>query len=137
MIEDALYEMLAGTAQGGNPVQDRIYEGLRSKGARLPAVVYRRIQTDREFDMEGQIGATQSVFLLVIYAATFREARTIREHIRTRLAPVGGLRGRFSGVEIDGAFIEDERHATVDDQAGDEHGRLTLTLRIAHQERRP
>ena len=91
MIEEAFVTLLADLAP--------VYPAYLPERADRPAIVYRRISTNRNLDHDGPVDLVAARFQFSAHAQTHPEALALARSIRER------IHGRRGGVTIDGIVL--------------------------------
>ena len=91
MIEESFVILLADLAP--------VYPAYLPERADRPAIVYRRISTNRELTHDGPNGLAEARFQLSAHAGTHPEALDLARAIRDR------IHGRRGGVTTDGIIL--------------------------------
>lgn len=112
MTIDAALNQLLIASPAFAAVGDRVYPKKLPENPVYPAIVYHRISTVREHSHEGSSNLAAVRIQFDIYARTYVAARDAAEGLRSVL---DGFRGVVDGVDINGAFNEDEDDGYDDD----------------------
>ncbi len=112
MTIDAAINQLLIASPAFASVGDRVYPKKLPENPVYPAIVYHRISTVREHSHDGSSSLAAARFQFDIYARSYVAARDAAEALRSIL---DGFRGVVAGVDINGAFNEDEDDGYDDD----------------------
>lgn len=140
MIETALYSILSGDADIAAMVSTRVYPLERPQKSALPAIVYRRVSGQRDYDMEGATELVDSRFFIECWAkkqpgkSAYLVAKELRAKVRDRFCPVGGFRETIGTTEIQGIFINGEDDSRTDGAVGTGRVKVNLDCTIWHKE---
>jgi hypothetical protein len=91
MIEESLVTLLADLAA--------VYPAYLPERADRPAIVYRRISTNRDLNHDGPTGLVEARFQIAAHAEKHPEALDLARSIRAR------IHGRRGGVTTDGIVL--------------------------------
>ena len=105
-MEEAIINRLLATAGVTALVGTRVYPGARTQGSALPALVFNRISGVRDYTMTQASGLVESRVMVDVWAASYGAAKTLARAARAALS---GISGTFSGIEIQGVFLDGER----------------------------
>lgn len=105
-MEDAIINRLLATAGVTALVGTRVYPGVRTQGSSLPALVFNRISGARDYTMIEASGLVESRVQIDAWAEAYNAAKALAHAVREALS---GIKGTFSGIEIDGVFLDSER----------------------------
>ncbi len=108
VIEEALYSHLAADAGVSALVGDRIYPTLAPQEAELPYLVYQRVSGPRVRSHGGPSGLAHPRFQITGAAETYPSLRAVMNAVRAALDGFKGTMGGTGGVEVGGAFVENE-----------------------------
>lgn len=123
-IEEALrYHIVNATAVAFD-VGDRCYPNEAPQKAKMPYVVYQRIDTVRERHLRGSSGLAHPRFQLDIYSRNYDEARRIANNLRLTLDARRSFDMGPSGQTVNIRSIElvDEAHDALPPADGTEKG---------------
>ena len=91
MIEQSLYDALRLNAPVAALVGTRIRAMRLKQGDTFPALVYSRISTAAENDLDGHAGLDNCRFQVDCYSEGFTEARTLAAAVKTAMNAAGHL----------------------------------------------
>ena len=103
-FEEGLFFYLDNHAGLSMEVDDRIYPSVLPQEPTLPAVVYHRISTPREFELENSL-LPHPRFQFDCWAEDFERAKAVQEQVRLALDLYKGLMGDYT---VQTVIIEDE-----------------------------
>lgn len=103
-FEEGLFFYLDNHAGLSREVDDRIYPSLLPQDPVLPAVVYHRISTPREFELQNSF-LPHPRFQFDCWAEDFQRAKAVGEQVRLALDLYKGLMGDYT---VQTVIIEDE-----------------------------
>ncbi len=108
VIEEALFAHLSADAGVAALVGNRIYPIEAPQEAVLPYVVYQRISGPRVRSHSGPSHLAQPRFQITGAAATYPSLRAVMNAVRVALDGFRGTMGSGPGVDVGGAFVENE-----------------------------
>lgn len=129
LIEEAIFAHLSADAGVSAAVSDRVYPVELPRPPLYPAIVYHRISAPREHTHDGSAKFASPRFQFDCLAGTFLEARRIQEAVRVALDGFKGTMGGVGGVEVHGAFVEDDR-SDLETGADDELGVYSMSIDV-------
>lgn len=127
-LEEALYSHMTNQAGITALVGARIYPILMAQTAILPAIVYTRISTVREYSLSGFTGMTTARIQIDIMAQYASTAKTIADSVRFSLDGFVGLMGDVRIAQI----MTDDEQAFYDNQT--EYKRIMLDFLVTYYE---
>jgi hypothetical protein len=84
----------------------RIYPFVMPQDALKPAVVYQRIDTQRDYSHSGEEDVKEARLQVTLWASDYAQAKTVGAKL---VASLGAWRGTFGGVTITDTELLDER----------------------------
>ena len=111
-IEEALDTYLQSNTDLTELIGTRLYPKKLPQKPTLPAVVYHRISGPREHSMDGSSGLAHPRFQFDMYGRTYAAAKDVSDKMRLAL---DAFKGTIGGVDINGAFLEDDSDGYDDD----------------------
>jgi putative heme degradation protein len=108
MIHEAIRTRLTSVSAVTALVSTRIYPNVLPQSPTLPALVYQRIDEQRETAMSADPGVVRARMQVSAWATTFGAARNAAEEVRKALQRYRGTPSG-SGTEVLDVFIEDVR----------------------------
>ncbi len=131
-MEEALVAVLLADAALAAIVGPRITWQVRPQGDALPAIVLQRVSGARDYAMEGPTGLVQSRVQMDCWSVTYASALAVARALRNLLS---GLRTEAGGTELQGCFIDLERHSfEKDGEAAQAFHRVMIDFQIWHSE---
>ena len=125
-MEEAIINRLLATAGVTALVGTRVYPGVRTQGAALPALVFNRISGVRDYTMIEASGQVESRVQIDAWAASYAAAKTLARAVRASLS---GIAGTYSGVEVQGVFLDGERDS-FEGEAPDRLYRVSMDFNV-------
>lgn len=118
-IEEAIFHLVSNdagvTALLGSGTACRVYPKKLPQTPTLPAVVYHRIDTPREHSQQGASELAHPRFQFDCWAETRSGAKAVADAVRLALDGFQGSMGSAPGIDVSGAFAEDESDEYDDD----------------------
>lgn len=131
-MEEALVAFLLADAALAGLVATRITWQSRPQGEALPAVTLQRVSGARDYHMQGPSGLVQSRVQVDCWGATYASALAVSRAVRSLLS---GIRTETGGIELQGAFIDGERHDfEKDGNAAQAFHRVMIDFQVWHSE---
>ncbi len=130
-MEEALTAVLLASAALTGLVGDRVNWNERAQGSALPAVLLQRVSGVRDYTLGAASGLVRSRVQVDCWGADYLGAK---RPARAVIAAVSGLTGTFSGIEVQGCFVENERDLSEEAAGGTRLHRVSLDLIIWHSE---
>jgi hypothetical protein len=125
-MEEAIINRLLATAGVTALVGTRVYPGARTQGSSLPALVFNRISGVRDYTMTEASGQVESRVQIDAWAVSYAAAKTLARAVRACLS---GIKGTYSGVAIQGVFLDGERD-TFEGEAPDRIYRVSMDFNV-------
>lgn len=114
-LEEALYTYLSTYAGLIALTSTRIYPEEKPQGCTMPAVIFSRISTNREYTM----GLTQELssprFQITAYSDTHKGMLDVKAQLRTALLGYSGTMGGAGGVTVQTIVLDDENTGYEDE----------------------
>lgn len=111
-IEEAIRDKLLNDANVSALVGTRIYSSELPQKPTYPALIYERVDSERDFTMEGPSGFVESTFQIRVYAESYQEAKDLSNKTRQAL---NGLSEIVLGVRIHAIFLQSDSDEFDDD----------------------
>lgn len=89
MSESSIYSTLSNDSGVSNLVSSRIYPNRRPQDSALPSIMYFRAVTNPENELKGGAGIDQIRYQIESYGATFSDARSVADAVRTAMEGAG------------------------------------------------
>lgn len=125
-MEEAIINRLLATAGVTALVGTRVYPGTRRQGSPLPALVFNRISGVRDYTMVEPSGLVESRVQIDAWASEWLGAKTLARAVRASLS---GIKGTFSGIEVQGVFLDGERD-TFEGEAPERLYRVSMDFNV-------
>ena len=129
-MEELLTSYLLASAPVTLLVDESVSWNVRPQIETVPAVVLTRISGDRDYNFAGPSGLVQSRIQIDCWAVTHSDAIAVSRAVRTALS---GARFSDTGVEVQGTFLDTERHFYEEEEAERFH-RVSLDFILWHSE---
>lgn len=107
-IETALRAHLANHSGLAALVGGRIYPLILPQDPALPAVTYQKVSESSEYIHDGVSSIRKGRLQLDCWAATYATAKAVAAQVKASLHRFSGVLGGAGGVQVGGAWIEDE-----------------------------
>lgn len=114
-IEAAITKHLTEAAGLAGVLGGRVYPKHLPQNPTYPAIAYHRISGPREHSHDGSSGLAHPRFQLDLFARTHVAAKDLAEKVRLALDGYKGVMGGVGGVDVNGAFLEDDDDGYDDD----------------------
>lgn len=133
LIESWVKQTLLQTQPVTALVGNRVYPVGRPQGAVMPAIVYRRMRTVRNYHMRGNSGKVETTIRIHAVCAEYEDSKALLDAMRP---PFDGKRYPASSFGISQVTIADEADAFEAPQFGDEAPAYIpyLDVQIVHTE---
>ena len=128
VIEEAVRWKLVNVAGVSALVSTRVYSSELPQKPTYPAVIYERVDSQRDYTLSGPSGFVTSTFQLRAYAETYGGAKTLAVKIRQS---INGMEGTILGVRLLGVFLQSESDE-FDDEL--QNNSVLLDYTINHDE---
>ena len=129
MIEKAIAARLGATSAVTDLVSTRFYHGLLPQDVAFPAIVFFRINTERDdFAHDGPMGVAEATIQVSCYGERTSEVMAVSEAVRTALY---GWSGTAGGVNVLRVTMQNELFLY---EADEELKNLTLDLSVLFRE---
>lgn len=129
-MEEKLVQYLLDDGTLAGLVGEQVRWQFLPQGSDLPAVALHRISGVRNYTNSGPSDLVESRVQIDSWGRTYAEALAVSRAVRARLS---GLREQLSGVDFQGAFIDQERHE-YDPEAQERVHRVSQDFQIWHSE---
>lgn len=131
-MEEALIDFMLENPALVALVSDRIDWQTRPQGASLPAITLQRVSGARDYAMEGPTGLVRSRMQVDCWGSTYASALGAARAVRDLLS---GVRTAIGDIQLQGAFIDSERHDfEKDGNAAEGFHRVSMDFIIWHSE---
>lgn len=107
-IEQAILTELLAASGLTTFVGERIYYVKAPQDVEKPYIVFLKVSAPREHDHDGASHLVRATFQFSSFAETYYEAKQVTEQIQSALQAFSGTMGTGAGVEVGGAFYENE-----------------------------
>lgn len=108
-LVEALYAGMCANGPIAGLVTTRIYNKVAPQKPTYPLIVMHRIATGRENSNDGPLDLADAVMQFNCLSKTSSQARQVAAAVRLFIDGYVGSMGGASGVEVNGAFVDDER----------------------------
>lgn len=133
-MEEALIGFMLSDAPLKALVGDRIDWQKRPQGDALPSISMQRVSGVRDYAMQGPTGLVQSRVQVDCWGETYASALAVARAARDLLS---GIRRHIGATELQGAFIDGERHDfEKEGNAAEGFHRISMDFQIWHSENR-
>lgn len=113
-------------------VETRIDWQKRPQGDTLPSISMQRVSGVRDYAMQGATGLVQSRVQIDCWGETYASTLAVARAVRDLLS---GIRRNLGSTELQGAFIDSERHGyEKDGNAAEAFHRISMDFQIWHSE---
>lgn len=135
-IRAAIKQYLGGQAALTAIVEDRIFPVARPQSSDLPAIVFKRLNGAHAHWITGGAGRADPRFMVDCLAATYADADTLAEAVRTVMQ---GFSGTVNGVVITSVILDDEADDIDEPQDGTDRVafHIPLIFKIQYRESIP
>jgi len=103
MKDQAIFEIISNNTDISNIVSDNISPVQRPQDSAVPAMVYRRVFSTREYSDDGEIELIDQSYDLFAYAETYSELESLISAIET----LSGTKGTFAGEQLEYITVEE------------------------------
>ncbi|MDR8390997.1 DUF3168 domain-containing protein [Aliifodinibius sp. S!AR15-10] len=100
--DEAIFSLITGDTEINNEINDRVTPIVRDEGSGFPAITYRTVNSNREYDNDG-ISIVDHSFDVHVYAKTYSKMMEIAQLIEDNLSEKSGT---FGGETIEYVRIE-------------------------------
>lgn len=114
-LNEALYAYLTSDPDLFALVGTRVYPRRAPQDPTFPLIVVHRIATPRDSSNDGPDGLPMPLMQLNCVAKTTEESSKVADLVRLLLDGFQGSMGGAGGVEVNGAFVDDERDVYDDE----------------------
>jgi hypothetical protein len=129
-MEELLSSTLLADSPLYNLVSNRITWNTRPQLSAVPAIVLTKVSSIRDYHMAGSSGLVTTRVQVDCWALTFASAVAVARAVRVALS---GSTFSDSGVEVQGAFLDGERHF-FEEATAERFHRVSLDFEIWHSE---
>lgn len=105
-IEQALFDKISNAPAISALVGTRFYPRELPQEVDYPALTYFRVDTPRDYALDGPAGLARPRFQIGIFSDTFEDLPAVSKQLRTVL---NGFSGNVDGYTIQAIELEDER----------------------------
>lgn len=131
-MEEALVDFMLRDAGLAALVATRINWQARPQGDALPSISLQRVSGVRDYAMQGPTGLVESRVQVDCWGSTYASALAVARSVRDLLS---GVRRNLGSTQLQGAFIDSERHDfEKDGNAAEGFHRVSMDFQIWHSE---